>query len=152
MKKIIDIDSPEYTAYIKEIKDLYAKGAFDELLILRDDEETYFKLFENEYVVATLKDMDYIKQKLNTLTRLFSDHKAVVDKTLDYLKGEMFNLKGKVYYLEEETSKQKAILDELKNVTKTLLDFVKKIVETRQQSKYIELKAKIDNPKTNQTK
>ena len=144
MKKVVDINSPDYTAIVKEIQDLYAKGVFDEILLLRDEDETYFKLFENEYVIATLKDMDYLKQKINSLTKAFSDHKKVVDKTLDYLKSEMFNVKGKIYFLEEETSKQKATLEELKRVTKSILDFVKKLVEN---NKYLELKARVEKTK-----
>jgi len=56
MKKVVDVNSPDYTAVVKEVQDLYAKGVFDEILLLRDEDETYFKLFENEYVIATLKD------------------------------------------------------------------------------------------------
>ena len=140
MKKTIYVDSPEFTSLTKEIQDLYAKGIFDEILLLRDDEETMFKIFENEYVIATLKDMDYLKQKINALVKAFSDHKMVVDKTLDYLKGEAFNLKGKIYYLEEEISKHKVVLDELRNVTKAILDIIKKAFEQKQLK---ELKAKV---------
>ncbi len=144
MKKVIDINSPSYTAFLKEVQELYSKGVFDEILLLRDDDETLFKVFEKEYVAATLKDVDYLKQKINALAKVFATHKQTVDNTLDYLKGELFNVKGKVYYLEEEVAKQKSALEEVKKGMKVILDLLKRIIEKPEAQKLMNIKAKLE--------
>ncbi|AAR39129.1 NEQ279 [Nanoarchaeum equitans Kin4-M] len=140
MKKTLYLDKPEYKAFVEELRNLYAKGLFDDILIIREDEDTLFKLYENEYVVASLKDLEYLKQKVNALAKTMVEQKESTNKFINYLKDELFSIKGKIMYFEDELIKQRDTINELKKVTKTIIDMVRKLFENQ---KLLSLKAQL---------
>jgi len=140
ISSIIDDYVSFVSSGIEELRNLYAKGLFDDILIIREDEDTLFKLYENEYVVASLKDLEYLKQKVNALAKTMVEQKESTNKFINYLKDELFSIKGKIMYFEDELIKQRDTINELKKVTKTIIDMVRKLFENQ---KLLSLKAQL---------